>query len=94
MAIRKDNYFSLTKSERRATLVLLVIVLLLVGARVVQQYCHTRVQCEEPTEAFQEFQSELNEFNRSLQEKPQSPQKVKEKKAIRPKPLTPVPREE
>ncbi len=97
MTIRKDNYFSLTKSERRATLVLLIIVLLLVGARVAQQHYHTRVKQEEPTEAFHEFQEELDKFNHSLKEKPQADKREKrkkEKKAILPKPLTPVPREE
>ncbi len=97
MALHKDNYFSLTKSERRATLLLLVIVLLLIGARVVQQHRHNQVQ-EQPTEEYSNFQSELKEFNLSLQEK-ENPKNKKEKKSQEkkehsPKELTLVPRDE
>ncbi len=99
MPIQKDNFFSLSKSERRATLLLLILVLLLVGARGVQHYLYSQKQGH-PTEQFEMFQSTLIEFNNSLQEEKNphpeegSAKTDKAKKKIPPKSLNRVPREE
>jgi len=65
MALKNDSFFSLSKSERRATLLLIIILLILTGARIAQYYYHSREKVEVTTE-YESFQSELEEFNRSL----------------------------
>ena len=65
MALKNDSFFSLSKSERRATLLLIIILLILTGARIAQYYYHSREKVEVTME-YESFQSELEEFNRSL----------------------------
>ena len=96
MALKNDSFFSLSKSERRATLLLIIILLILTGARIAQYYYHSRETVEVTTE-YESFQSELEEFNRSLNhqnEKAKNAERQSSKRSRPPKSLKPVPREE
>ena len=93
MALKNDSFFSLSKSERRATLLLIIILLILTGARIAQYYYHSR----EKVEVTMEYESELEEFNRSLNhqnEKAKNAERQSSKSSRPPKSLKPVPREE
>ncbi|WP_301913554.1 hypothetical protein [Barnesiella intestinihominis] len=96
MALKNDSFFSLSKSERRATLLLIIILLILTGARIAQYYYHSREKVEVTME-YESFQSELEEFNRSLthqNEKAKNAERQTSKSPRPPKSLKPVPREE
>ena len=96
MALKNDSFFSLSKSERRATLLLIIILLILTGARIAQYYYHSREKVEVTME-YESFQSELEEFNRSLNhqnEKAKNAERQSSKSSRPPKSLKPVPREE
>ena len=96
MALKNDSFFSLSKSERRATLLLIIILLILTGARIAQYYYHSREKVEVTME-YESFQSELEEFNRSLthQNEKAKNAELQSSKSSRPaKSLKPVPREE
>ncbi len=99
MALKHDSFFSLSKGERRATLALLLVVLLLASGRLVQQCCHQRAE-KVVVEMDTTFRSEIKEFNRSLQtpvSKGETRQKKERKNTVKPLPhpkeLKPVPRE-
>lgn len=96
MALRNDTYFGLSKGERRATLWLVIVVVILVTARIVQQY---RPQSDTSDEnvCHEAFQKELKEFGDSLRQEKStnsSNRKTATHKTTRPKDLDPVPREE
>lgn len=96
MALKNDSFFSLSKSERRATLVLVAVLILLLGARVVQHIYHTKQSVETTTE-YDSFKTELEEFGRSLrpvEKKGGESQSRPVKKQQQPKELKEVPREE
>lgn len=96
MALKNDSFFSLSKSERRATLVLVVVLILLLGARVVQHFYHSKQPTETTTE-YDSFKTELEEFDRSLrpaEKKGGESQSRLVKKQQQPKELKEVPREE
>jgi len=96
MALKNDSFFSLSKSERRATLLLIIILLILTGARIAQ-YCYHSREKVEVTMEYESFQSELEEFNRSLNhqnEKAKNAERQSSKSSRPPKNLKPVPREE
>lgn len=96
MALRHDSYFNLSKGERRATLWLAIVLVILIGVRLARQYLPTREREADTTEQAT-FQMELKEFSNSLREK--EPQSGKEQSTAtreprQPKKLEPVPREE
>ena len=94
MALKNDSFFSLSKSERRATLLLIIILLILTGARIAQYYYHSREKVEVTME-YESFQSELEEFNRSLNhQNAKNAERQSSKSSRPPKSLKPVPREE
>lgn len=96
MALRHDSYFNLSKGERRATLWLAIVLVILIGARLARQYLPTREREADTTEQAT-FQMELKAFGDSLRER--EPKSRKEQSASAreprlPKKLEPVPREE
>lgn len=96
MALRHDSYFNLSKGERRATLWLAIVLVILIGARLARQYLPARER-EADTTGQATFQMELKEFGNSLREKePQSGKKqsASTREPRQPKKLEPVPREE
>lgn len=96
MALRHDSYFNLSKGERRATLWLAIVLVILVGARLARQYLPARESEADSTEQAT-FQQELKEFGNSLREK-ETPSGKKQSASTReprqPKKLEPIPREE
>ena len=96
MALRHDSYFNLSKGERRATLWLAIVLVILLGARRTRQYRPARESEAESTEQAT-VQQELKEFGNSLREK-ETPSGKKQSASTReprqPKKLEPVPREE
>lgn len=96
MALRHDSYFNLSKGERRATLWLAIVLVILIGARLARQYLPERESEADSTEQAT-FQQELKAFGNSLRE--QEPKGEKKQSATAretrpPKKLEPVPREE
>lgn len=97
MALKRDSYFSLSKGERRATLWLVVVLVLLVAVRLVQQYLPPRQETAGSTAEYEVFRHELKEFGDSLRQK--EPKRTKARSTTarqtrQPKSLDPVPREE
>ena len=96
MALRHDSYFNLSKGERRATLWLAIVLVILVGARLARQYLPARGSEADSTEQTT-FSQEMKEFGNSLREK-ETPSGKKQSASTReprhPKKLDPVPREE
>lgn len=96
MALRHDSYFNLSKGERRATLWLAIVLVLLIGTRLVRQYLPAR-ESETNTTEQASFQQELKEFGNSLREREPKDGKKRSSTAReprQPKKLAPVPREE
>lgn len=97
MALKRDSYFSLSKGERRATLWLVIVLVLLVAARLVlprltpgEETTGTAAECET-------FRQELKEFGDSLgQEEPKRThsRQTTARQPQQPKRLDPVPRED
>ena len=96
MALKHDSFFNLSKGERRATLWLVVVLVILVAARIVQQNRPPRQATGEPS-VHETFRQELKEFGDSLryeQPKASRHQQTTNREPRRPKELDPVPREE
>lgn len=96
MALRHDSYFNLSKGERRATLWLAIVLVILIGARLARQYLPTRESEADSTEQTT-FQQELKAFGDSLREREPKSRKEQSAAAREPRPpkkLEPVPREE
>lgn len=96
MALRHDSYFNLSKGERRATLWLAIVLVILIGARLARQYLPARESEADSTEQTT-FQQELKAFGDSLREREPKSRKEQSAAARKPRPpkkLEPVPREE
>lgn len=97
MALKRDTYFSLSKGERRATLWLVIVLVLLVAARLVLPRLTPGGEATGTAAESETFRQELKEFDDSLrQEEPKRTHSrpTADRPPRQPKRLDPVPRED
>ncbi len=95
MALKNDTFFALSKGERRAALLLVILLTILVGVRIILYF--TDSGQPRPTTEYDSFKTELEEFKHSLynqEEKKEKNSRGAVKDNHPPRSLNPVPREE
>lgn len=95
MTLKNDTFFALSKGERRAALLLVILLAILIGVRVILYYLPSNTP--RATTEYDSFKTELEEFEQSLSDKETKKGKsgqdaVKNERS--PRSLKPVPREE